>query len=144
MGRTPPQSVCVLGVVRGGEVAAHQSSRNEGDVSGIAVISGGGRGSSCDRDVRQLDCCGVRQHAGWDGLPLPLLVGQPASEVDGESRPPPRCAVSSRAVQCFGRSPRPLGSGYRDRVISPPAGGEGSPSSLGLAVDRSVHDEPQR
>ena len=41
--------VCVWGVV--GEVDAHQSSRNEGDVSGIAVISGGGRRSSFDRDV---------------------------------------------------------------------------------------------
>ena len=41
--RTPPRSVCVRGVVGGGEVIAHQSSRNEGNVSGIAVISGDGR-----------------------------------------------------------------------------------------------------
>ena len=40
VGRTPPRSACVRGVAGGGEVAAHQSSRNEGDVSGIAVISG--------------------------------------------------------------------------------------------------------
>ena len=59
VGRTP-RSVCVRGVVGGGEVASHQSSRNEGDVSGIAVISGGGRWSSGDRDVRQLDGCGLR------------------------------------------------------------------------------------
>ena len=51
VGRTPPQLVCVRGVVGGGAVAAHQSSRNEGDVSGIAVISGDGTGSSCDHDV---------------------------------------------------------------------------------------------
>ena len=88
MGRTPPRSFCVQGVV-GGEVVAHQPSQNEGDVSGIAVSSGGGRRSSCNRDVRQLDGGGVRQQAGRDGLPLPLLVGQPASEVDGESRRPP-------------------------------------------------------
>ena len=33
------------GVVGGGEVATHQSSRNEGSVSGFAVLSGGGRES---------------------------------------------------------------------------------------------------
>ena len=144
VGRTPPRSVCVRGVVGGGEVAAHQFSRNEGDVSGIVIISGGGRGSSCDRNVRQLDGCGVHQQAGWDGLPFPLLVGQSASEVDGESRRPPWHEVSSRAVQCSGRSPQLSGSGYGDRVVSPPSGGEGSPLSLGLAIDRSVRDELQR
>ena len=131
-------------MVGGGEVAAHQSSRNEGDVSGIAIISGGGRRSSCDLDVRQLDGYGVRQQAGRDGLPLPLLIGESASEVDGESRHLPRCEVSSRAVQCSGRSPQPSGSGYRDRVVSPPADGKGPSSSLGFAVDRSVRNEPQR
>ena len=50
--------------------------------------------------------------------------------------------ISTRAVQCSGRS-QPSGSGYRDRVVSPPSGGKGPPSSLGLAVDRSVHDESQ-
>ena len=140
VGRTPPRSVCVRGVVEGGAVAAHQSSRNEGDFSGIAVISDG-RWSSFDRDVRQLDSCSVQ--AGRDGFPLPLLVGQPASEVDRVSPHPPRCKVFTRAVQCSGRSPQPSGSGYRDGVVSPPAGGEVSPSSLGLTVDRSVRDEPQ-
>ena len=33
-----PRSGSVRGVVGAGEVAAHQSSRNEGSVSGIAVI----------------------------------------------------------------------------------------------------------
>ena len=79
-----------------------------------------------------------------DGLLLSLLVGQPASEVDRESRCPPRCEVSTRAVQCSGRSPQPSGSGYRDRVVSPPTGGERFASSLGLTVDRSVRDESQR
>ena len=76
-------------MVGAGEVAAHQSSGNEGIVSGIAVISGVGRQSPCDCDVRQLDGGGLRQQAGRDGLPFPLLVGQPTSEVDGESRRPP-------------------------------------------------------
>ena len=43
MGRTPPRSCSVWGVVGAGEAAAHQCSRNEGIVSGIAVISGVGR-----------------------------------------------------------------------------------------------------
>ena len=43
VGRTPPRSCRVRGVVGAGEVAAHQSSRNEGNVSGVAVISGVGR-----------------------------------------------------------------------------------------------------
>ena len=42
VGRTPPQLGSVRGVVGAGEVAAHQSSQNEGIVSGIAVISGVG------------------------------------------------------------------------------------------------------
>ena len=50
----------------------------------------------------------------------------------------------TRAVQCSGRSPQPLGSDYRDRVFSPPAGGERSASALGLTVDRFIHDESQR
>ena len=113
VGRTPPRS-CSVWVVVGAEVAVHHSSRNEGIVSGIAVISGVGRWSLCDRDVLQLDGCGLRQQAGRDGLPLPLLVGQSPSEVDGESRRPPRCEVSPRLVQCSGRSPQLSGSGYRD------------------------------
>ena len=114
VGRTPPRSCHVRGVVGAGEVAAHQSSQNEGNVSGVAVISGVGRRSPCDRDMQQLDGCGLRQQAGRDGLPLPLLAGQLPSEVDGESRHPPQCEVSTRAVQCSGRSPQPSGSGYRD------------------------------
>ena len=137
------RSVRVRGVVGGGEVASYQSSRNEGNVSGIAVISGGGHRSSCACDVRQLDGCGIHQQAGRHGVPLPLLVGQSPSEMDGESRCPPRCEVSNRAVQCSGGSPQPSGSGYRDRVVSPPAGGESAFSHLGLPVTRPVCDEPQ-
>ena len=63
------------------EVAAHQSSLNEGDVSDIVVISGDGRRvtTMCDNDG-----CGLRQQAGRNSVPLPLLVGQSPSEVDGE------------------------------------------------------------
>ena len=101
-------------MVRAGEIAEHQSSGNEGNVSGIAVFSGVGRRSPCDRDVQQLDGGGLRQQAGRDGLPFPLLVGQLASEMDGKSQCPPRYQVSSRAVQCCGRSPQPSGSGCKD------------------------------
>ena len=51
VGRTPPRSGSVRGVVGAGKVAAHQSSRNEGIVSGIAVISGVGHRLPCDSDV---------------------------------------------------------------------------------------------
>ena len=57
VGRTPLRSLRVWGVVGAVKIAAHQSSRDEGNVSGIAVISGVGH-RSCDRDVRQLDDCG--------------------------------------------------------------------------------------
>ena len=40
VGRTPPRSSGDPGVVGAGEVAARQSSQNEGIVSGVAVISG--------------------------------------------------------------------------------------------------------
>ena len=74
VGRTLLRPGNVRGVVRAGEVAAHQSSRNEGIVSGIAVISGVGRRSPGDRDVRQLDGCGLHQQAGRDGFPFPCLL----------------------------------------------------------------------
>ena len=72
-------------MVGGGAVVAHQSSRDEGNVSDIAVISADNHRSSGDCDVRQLDGCGLRQQAGRDDVPLPLLVGQLPSQVDGES-----------------------------------------------------------
>ena len=40
--------------------------------------------------------------------------------------------VSTRAVQCPGRSPQLSGSGYRDKVVSPTAGGESTSFCLGL------------
>ena len=132
------------GVVGPGEVVAYHSPGNEGFVSNTAVIPGVGRRSPCDSDVQQLDGAGLRQQAGRDGLPFSLLVGQSASEVGGESRRPPRCQVSSRAVQRSGRSPQPSGSDHTDRVVSPPSGGERPASPLGLAVDCSVRDEFQR
>ena len=59
VGRTPPRPDGVRGVVGAGEVAAHQSSGNESNVSGIAVFSGVGRRSPCDRDERQLNGGGI-------------------------------------------------------------------------------------
>ena len=69
VGRTPPQSSSVRGMVGAGEVAAHQSSRNEGIVSGIAVISGVGHRLPCDRNVRQLDDGGLCQHVPFAHWP---------------------------------------------------------------------------
>ena len=63
MGRSPSRSTRVRGVVGPGKVAAHQSSRNEGLVSGSGS-SGFSRRchrSSRGSDVLQLDGCGVRQ-----------------------------------------------------------------------------------
>ena len=64
-----------------------------------------------------------------------MLVGQPPSEMDGESR----CEVSSRSVQCPGGSPQPSRASRRDRVVSSPSGGEITASRVGQSVDR-----PQR
>ena len=83
---------------------------NCGQCFGIVLLSGRGHRSSCDSDVRQLDSCGFRQLAGWDSVPLPLLVDRLPSEVVRVSRPPPRYGVSTRAVLCSGRSPQPSGS----------------------------------
>ena len=54
VGRSPPRSTRVRGVVRP-EVAPHQSSRNEGPLSGSSGLSRRRHRSSRDRDVRQLD-----------------------------------------------------------------------------------------
>ena len=98
MGRSPSRSTCVRGVVRPGEVAAHQSSRNEGSFLRPSGIPRRCHRSSRDSDVRQLDGHGVRQQARGHGFPGSMLVGQPPSEMDGEFRHPSRCEVSSRRL----------------------------------------------
>ena len=124
VGRSPPRSKRVWGVVRPGKVAAHQSSRNEGPVPGSLGISGRCQRSPCDRDVRQLDGGGVRQQTRGHGFLGPVFVDQPPSEMDGEFRCPSRCEVSARREQRPGRCPQPSRASRGDRVVSPPSGGE--------------------
>ena len=106
MGRSPSRSTSVRGVVRPGEVAAHQSSRNEGSFLRPSGILRRCHRSTRDSDVRQLDGRGVRQQARGNGFPGSMLVDQLPSEMDGEFRHPPRCEVSSRTSQCPDRSPQ--------------------------------------
>ena len=144
VGRSPPRSNCVRGMVRPGEVAAHQSSRNEGPVPGSSGISGRCHGSPCDRVVLQLDGSGVCQQTRGHGFPGPVFAGQPPSEMDGEFRRPSRCEVSTRREQRPGRCFQPSLASCRDRVVSPPSGGEVTSSRMGQSVDRPVCDVPQR
>ena len=133
VGRSPTRSTHVRhvrGVVGPGEVAAHQSSLDEGSVLGPSGISRRCHRSSCDSDVRQLDGCGVRQQARGHGFPGSKLVGQPPSEMDGESRHQTQCEVSSRTSQCPGRSLQPSRASCRDRVVSPPTGDKVSASGF--------------
>ena len=142
MGRSPSRSTRIWGVVRP-EVAAHQSSLNEGSflrLSGIPRC----HWSSCDSDVRQLDSRGVCQQARGHGFPGSMLVDQPPSEMDGEFRHPSRCEVSSTTGQCPGRSPQPSRASCRDRMVSPPSGGKVTASCLGQPVKRPLCDVPQR
>ena len=143
VGCSPPRSKRVRGVVRPGEVVAHQSSRNEGPLSGSSGFSRCSR-SPCDRDVRQLHGCGVRQQTGGHGVQVPMFVDQPPSEMDGEFQRPSRCEVSSRRVQRPGRCSQPSRASCRDRVVSPPSGGEDTSSCVGQSVNRPVCDLPQR
>ena len=68
MGCSPSRSTRARGVVRP-EVAAHQSSRNEGSFLRPSGIPRRCHRSSRDSDVRQLDCRGVRQKATGHGFP---------------------------------------------------------------------------
>ena len=131
----PPRSTRVWGVDGPGKVVAHQSSRDESSVLGSAIISRRCHRPSCDSDVRQLNGRGVRQQAGRHGFPCPLPVDQSPSEMDGESRHPSRCGVSSRSVQCPGRSPQLSRASCRDRVVSSLPGGEITASRVGQSVD---------
>ena len=63
--------------------------------------------------------------------------------MDGEFRRPSRCEVSTRREQRSGRCPQPSRASDRDRVVSPPSGGEIAVSHVGQSVDRSVCDVPQ-
>ena len=72
-----------------------------------------------------------------------MLVDQLPSEMGGEFRHPSRCEVSSRTSQCPGRSPQPSRASCRDRVVSPPSGGEVTASCLGQSIDRPLCDVPQ-
>ena len=76
VGRSPPRSTLVRGVVGPGKVSAHQSSRDEGSVLGPSGISRRSHRSSRDSDVRQLYGCGVRQQTRGHGVPGSMLVGQ--------------------------------------------------------------------
>ena len=144
LGCSPPRSKRVRGVVRPGEVVAHQSSRNEGPVPGPSSFSRGCSRSPCDRDVRQLHGCGVRQQTGGHGVEASVFVDQPPSEMDGVFRRPSRSEVSSRRVQRPGRCTQPSRASCGDRVVSPPSGGESTSSYVGQSVDRPVRDLPQR
>ena len=143
VGCSPPRSKRVRGVVRPGEVVTHQSSRNEGPLSGSSGFSRRCSRSSCDRDVRQLHGCSVRQQTGGHGLQVPVFVDQPPSEMDGGFRRPSRCEVSTRRVQRPGRCSQPSRASCRDRVVSPPSGGEGTSSCVGQSINRPVCDLPQ-
>ena len=94
--------------------------------------------------MRQLYSRGIRQQARGHGFPDSMLVGQLPSEMDGEFRHPSRCKVSTRTCQCPGRCPQPSRASSRDRVVSPPSGGEVTASCLGQSVDRPLCDVPQR
>ena len=144
VGCSPPRSKRLRGVVRPGEVVAHQSSRNEGPLSGSSGFSRRCSRSPCDRDVRQLHGCGVRHQTGGHGVQVPMFVDQPPSEMDREFRRPSRCEVSSRRVQRPGRCSQPSRASCGDRVVSPPSGGESTSSCVGQSVDRPVCDLPQR
>ena len=144
LGCSPPRSKRVRGVVRPGEVVAHQSSRNEGPLPGPSSLSRSCLWSPCDRDVRQLHGCGVRQQTGGHGVEASVFVDQPPSEMGGVFRRPSRSEVSSRRVQRPGRCTQPSRASCRDRVVSPPSGGESTSSYVGQSVDRSVRDLPQR
>ena len=74
LGCSPPRSKRVRGVVRPGEVVAHQSSRNEGPLPGSSGFSRRCSRSPCDRDVRQLHGCGVRQQTGGHGVEASVFV----------------------------------------------------------------------
>ena len=120
LGCSPPRSKRVRGVVRPGEVVAHQSSRNEGPLSGSSGFSRRCSRSPCDRDVRQLHGCGVRQQTGRHGVEASMFVDQPPSEMDGVFRSPSRSEVSSRRVQRLGRCTQPSRASCGDIVVSPP------------------------
>ena len=144
LGCSPPRSKRVRGVVRPGEVVAHQSSRNEGPFPGPSGFSRRCSRSPCDRDVRQLHGCGVRQQTGGHGVEASVFVDLPLSEMDGVFRRPSRSEVSSRRVQRPGRCTQPSRASCGDRVVSPPSGGESTSSYVGQSVDRPVRDLPQR
>ena len=144
VGCSPPRSKRVWGVVQPGEVVAHQSSRNEGPLSGSSGFSRRCQRSPCDRDVRQLHGCGVRQQTGGHGFPGPVFVDQPPSEMDGEFRRPSRCEISARRAQRPGRRSQPSRASCGDRVVSPPSGGESTSSCVGQSINRPVCDLPQR
>ena len=57
---------------------------------------------------------------------------------------PSRCEVSTRREQRSGRCPQPSRASCRDRVVSPPSGGEVTALCLGQSVDRPLCDVPQR
>ena len=85
----------------------------------------------------------ARRDLSWWMVRDLMLVGQPPSEMDGKSRHPSLCEVSSRTSQCPGRSPQLSRASRRNRVISSSSGGKVTASLSGQSVDRPFCDEPQ-
>ena len=77
-------------------------------------------------------------------FPGSVFVDQPPSRMDGDFQRPSRCEVPARTGQHPSRHPQPSRASSRDRVVSPPSGGEVTVSCLGQSVDRSLCDVPQR
>ena len=85
----------------------------------------------------------VNKQGGTVSRPLCLLTSR-LLRMGGVFRRPSRSEVSSRRVQRPGRCTQPSRASCRDRVVSPPSGGESTSSCVGQSVDRPVRDLPQR
>ena len=85
----------------------------------------------------------VNKQGGTVSRPLCLLTSRLLRWTESFRRPS-RSEVSSRRVQRPGRCTQPSRASCRDRVVSPPSGGESTSSYVGQSVDRPVCDLPQR
>ena len=108
VGRSPPRSTHVRGVVRPGKVAAHQSSRDEGSVLGPSVVSRRGH-RSCAMCDKSTVVAYVNKQGGTVSRALCLLASRllrwtESLDIHLDARyPPGQANVLADLLNCHGQ-----------------------------------------
>ena len=107
VGSPPPRSFSVGTMVRPGDLAPHQHTRDESSVPGTSDLPKHNHQPASDSNVRQLHGGSLRQQAGGDSIRLPLRVDRATSPLDVSPQRTPGSEIPSGTVEHPRGSPQP-------------------------------------